>query len=270
MSHLLREHAPITEAAWAQIDDEARTRLAPSLAARRLVDFRGPLGWEHSATSLGRTEEIAGEPVRSIEVVRRRVLPLLELRVPFTVARGELRDLDRGAADVDFDALDAAAQRLAVAENLAVFHGLEEAGIAGIAEQSSHPPVDLGTANFERYPTHVARAVTMLLSVGIEGPYALALGPDPYRGVVETTEQGGYPLVDHLAQITGGPLIWAPGLDGAIVASLRGGDFLFESGQDASVGYDHHDEEAVHLYLEESFSFRVATPEAAVALTFAG
>ena len=49
--------------------------------------------------------------------------------------------------------------------------------------------------------------------------------------------------------------------------SLRGGDFLFESGQDLSVGYDSHDGEAVQLYLEESFSFRVVTPEAAVALT---
>ena len=49
--------------------------------------------------------------------------------------------------------------------------------------------------------------------------------------------------------------------------SLRGGDFLFESGQDLSVGYDSHDAEAVELYIEESFSFRVATPEAAVALT---
>ncbi len=47
---------------------------------------------------------------------------------------------------------------------------------------------------------------------------------------------------------------------------MRGGDFLFESGQDLSVGYDAHDAEAVQLYIEESFSFRVATPEAAVAI----
>jgi uncharacterized linocin/CFP29 family protein len=33
------------------------------------------------------------------------------------------------------------------------------------------------------------------------------------------------------------------------------------------VGYDNHDAEAVHLHLEESFSFRAVTPEAAVALT---
>jgi uncharacterized linocin/CFP29 family protein len=56
------------------------------------------------------------------------------------------------------------------------------------------------------------------------------------------------------------------GRDRAIVLSQRGGDFLFESGQDLSIGYESHDEQVVRLYLEESFSFRVATPEAAVVL----
>ena len=49
--------------------------------------------------------------------------------------------------------------------------------------------------------------------------------------------------------------------------SLRGGDFLFESGEDLSIGYESHDADVVNFYLEESISFRVATPEAAVALT---
>ena len=60
--------------------------------------------------------------------------------------------------------------------------------------------------------------------------------------------------------------MWAPGVDGAVVLSLRGGDFLFESGEDLVVGYDHHDAGNVHLYLVESFTFRAVTPEAAVAL----
>ena len=266
MSHLLREHAPITAAGWKEVDEEARERLTPALAARKLVDFAGPLGWEHSATALGRVAALADEPVRGVAALQRRVLPLVELRAPFTVAREELRAIDRGAVDADLDALDAAAQRIAVAENLAVFHGLASAGIEGIAQVSSHPPVPLGEDACDRYPTHVARAVEMLLSAGIEGPYGLALSPEAYTGVVETTERGGYPLLDHLKKIVGGPLVWAPGVDGAVVVSLRGGDFLFESGQDLSVGYERHDEQAVHLYLEESFSFRVATPEAAVAL----
>jgi len=266
MSHLLRSHAPITDAAWSEIDQEARERLSPALAARRLVDFSGPLGWDYSATNLGRIVDLEGEPVQGVRAAQRRVLPLVELRAAFTVSRAELRDLDRGAQDVDFEALDAATQRIAVAENLAVFHGLASAGIGGIAEQSNHPAISLGE-DFDRYPNHVARAVEMLLSIGVAGPYGLALGPDCYTGVVETTEHGGYPLLEHLREITGGPVVWAPGVEGAIAVSLRGGDFLFESGQDLSVGYDRHDAEAVHFYLEESFSFRVATPEAAVALT---
>ena len=84
--------------------------------------------------------------------------------------------------------------------------------------------------------------------------------------MVETTERGGYLLFDHLRKITGGPIVWAPGVNGALVVSLRGGDFLLDCGQDLAIGYHAHDVDSVHLYLVESFSFRVATPEAAVAL----
>ena len=53
-NHLLRSHAPISDAAWREIDEEARERLIAALAARKLVDFSGPHGWEHSASPLGR------------------------------------------------------------------------------------------------------------------------------------------------------------------------------------------------------------------------
>ena len=126
--------------------------------------------------------------------------------------------------------------------------------------------IALGDGHFEEYPRHVAKAQQLLLEAGVEGPYGLALGPAEYTGVVETAESGGYPLLDHLREIVGGSIVWAPGVHGAVLLSLRGGDFLFQSGQDLSIGYDHHGADTVQLYLEESFSFRVATPEAAVAL----
>jgi uncharacterized linocin/CFP29 family protein len=265
-NHLLRSHAPISSAGWALIDQEARERLAVALAARRLVDFSGPLGWEHSATNLGRTEPIDEAPCEGVTGLRRRVLPLAEMRASFTVAREELRAGDRGAEDVDLDALDDAARSLAVAENRAVFHGWPEAGVQGITEASQHSELRRSD-DFNEYPGCVAAAVERLLRCGVAGPYGLALGTDDYTSVVETTEHGGYLLFDHLRKILGGPLVWSPGVQGAVVLSERGGDFLFESGQDLAVGYDHHDSDAVHLYLEESFSFRVATPEAAVAIT---
>jgi uncharacterized linocin/CFP29 family protein len=266
MSHLLRGHAPITEASWSLIDDEARERLTPALAARKLVDFAGPHGWEYSATALGRTVALDDAPGDGLTALQRRVLPVVELRADFALSRAELRDADRGAADADLGSLDAAAHHIATAENRAVFHGWDAAGISGIAQASTHDPIPLGT-DCNLYPLQVALAVEALLRAGIAGPYGLALGPSAYTRVLETTEHGGYPLLDHLRKIIGGPLVWAPGVDGAVVVSQRGGDFLLDVGEDLSVGYDAHDAESVALYLVESLTFRVATPEAAVALT---
>ncbi len=264
MSHLLRSHAPISDAGWELLDGEARQRLTPALAARRLVDFSGPRGWEHSATNLGRTGELKAAPCEGVSARQRRVLPLIELRADFDVSRAELRDADRGADDTDLAALDVAAHQIAVAENVAVFHGWPGA-ITGISEASPHDREPLGDSAAQ-YPRQVAAAVERLLGSGITGPYGLALGRDQYRRVIETAEHGGYPLLDHLSKILEGPITWAPGVSGAVVVSLRGGDFIFESGQDHSIGYDSHDDERVRLYLEQSFSFHVATPEAAVAL----
>lgn len=266
MSHLLREHAPITAEGWKLIDEEARERLLPGLAARRLVDFSGPHGWERSATNLGRVEDANLSELKGIEANRRVVLPLLELRSRFQVSRAELRAGDRGAEDVDFDDLDLAAQRIVEAENTAVFHSWPKAGVQGIAASSPHPPI-VRKKSFEEYPGCVARAVELLLRNGIAGPYGVALGREDYTSVVETAEHGGYPLLEHLREIVKGPLVWAPGVKGAVVLSMRGGDFAFESGQDLSVGYESHDAENVSLYIEESYSFRVLTPEAAVAIT---
>ncbi|MGH9088984.1 MAG: family 1 encapsulin nanocompartment shell protein [Acidimicrobiales bacterium] len=264
MNHLLREHAPLTDAAWALIDGEARERLAPALASRKLVDFEGPHGWTHSATTLGRTVDIGG-PEGLLRARQRRVLPLVELRAAFSVSREELGDAERGAVDVDLSGLDEAVARIARAENVAVFHGWHEAGIVGIGDASPHGSRSLGDS-YAAYPAVVAQAVETLLSAGVSGPYGLALGPDGYTGVVETTEHGGLVVFDHLRAILGGPIVWAPGVRGAVVVSLRGGDFALDVGQDLSIGYEHHEADAVHLYVEESFSFRAVTPDAAVAL----
>jgi uncharacterized linocin/CFP29 family protein len=266
MNHLLRSHAPITDSGWALLDDEARQRLTPALAARRLVDFSGPHGWEHSATNLGRTEPLVATPREGVVANRRRVCALVELRADFTVAASELRDRDRGAVDVDLASLDEAAHRIAVSENVAVFHGWQEAGLTGIVGASPYEHEPLGQ-DADGYPRAIAGAVELLLSNGVGGPYGMALGREQYRRVVESAEHGGQLLLDHLRKILDGPIVWAPGVDGAVVVSLRGGDFIYDCGQDLSIGYRRHDDEVVDLYIEESFSFVVASPDAAVALT---
>jgi uncharacterized linocin/CFP29 family protein len=265
MSHLLREFAPITDRGWELIEEEAKRQLTVALAARRLVDFSGPHGWTHSSANLGRTDAVEGGPVDGIAARRRRVLPLVEARAAFSLRRSELEDADRGAEDPDLEPLSNAARRLALTENVAVFNGWDAAGIAGITVASTHAAIEM-TDDMTTCPRHVAEAVQVLRAGGIDGPYGLALGPDVHRRVVETTEHGGYPLFEHLRNILDGPLVWAPGVDGGVVVSLRGGDFLFDCGEDAAIGYRGHDAETVDLYLVETFTFHVATPEAAVAL----
>ena len=82
MNDLLREHAPIASDAWEEIDAEAKRTLEVLLAARRLVDFQGPLGWSASAISNGRTETLSPALQEGVVARIRRVQPLIEIRVP--------------------------------------------------------------------------------------------------------------------------------------------------------------------------------------------
>ena len=262
MDHLLRGLAPISDTAWAALEQEAKSRITTFLAARKLVDFEGPRGWGHSAADLGRVETVP-PPVEDVQARVRRVMTLVELRVPFSVSRTELDDIDRGATDADFGSLEVATARLGLAENTVVFRGHTGAGIRGILDASSHRSLRL-EKDLARYPNSVAKAVDVLRESGIGGPYGLAIAPSGYTGIIETTEHGGYPLLDHLRQILDGPVVWTPGIDGAAVLSLRGGDFVLDVGQDTSMGYLTHDADSVTLYLEESLTFRVLEPDAVV------
>ena len=267
MNHLMRELAPVGDEAWEQIDEEATRSLKHYLAARRLVDFTGPLGWDHSSVDTGRIDVLAIGSLGAVEVARRRVAPLIELRSAFSLDRAELAAAERGANDVDLDAVIAAGRTAALAEDHLVFHGYEEAGVTGIIPASPHEKVAI-TDDYNHYPSHVARAVAALRSADVAGPYAIALGARCYTGVTETTEHGGYPVFEHLRQILGGPVVWAPAVDGAVVLSQRGGDFEIAVGEDFSVGYRSFDQTSVDLFIEESLTFRVHTADAAVHLAY--
>jgi uncharacterized linocin/CFP29 family protein len=154
------------------------------------------------------------------------------------------------------------------AEDHIIFHGHGPVGIAGVAGASSHEDVPIPD-DYNRYPSAVARAVATLKRAAVEGPYAIALGERCYTGVVETTEHGGYPVLEHLRLILGGPVVWAPAVDGAVVLSRRGGDYTFVSGDDFAIGFERASATAVHLYIEESFTVMVREARAAVALVYA-
>jgi uncharacterized linocin/CFP29 family protein len=261
MNHLHRELAPISDAAWERIDSEAREALQEFLAGRRLVDFAGPHGWQHAAVPTGEVERI--EDGSGEGVLLRSVMRLVEVRVPFSVARETLRQIDRGAPAVDLTPVIDAARRAAAIEDGAVFDGMEAAGIAGCATGSDHDSVAFGSIT--GLADAVAEATAVLQDAGVDGPYGLALGSDLWHEVLSTIE-GGYPLVNHLRLIADGQVVRARTVDGAVLLSVRGGDFELVVGGDFAVGYKASDTDDVELYITETFTFRNLEPAAAVAL----
>jgi uncharacterized linocin/CFP29 family protein len=264
MNNLHRELAPISAAAWADLEDEARRTFKRHVAGRRVVDVPQPGGLELAAVGTGHLDAVAA-PAEGVTARIRRSQPVVELRVPFTVDRQQVDDVERGAKDADWQPVKDAAKQIAFAEDRAVFEGYAAAGIAGIRSASSNRAISL-PSEVRAYPDAITQAVTALRLAGVDGPYTLALSADAYTAVSETSDYG-YPIHDHIARLLDGEIIWAPAIDGAFLLSTRGGDFELRIGQDLSIGYLSHDAASIQLYFQESLTFLVHTSEAAVALT---
>jgi len=263
MNNLHRALAPISDAAWAEIEEEATRTLKRYLAARRVVDVPEPQGLALAAVSTGHTQPIDG-PGEGVRALRREAAPLVELRAPFTLTRQAIDDVERGSEDSDWQPLKDAARKIAFAEDRAVFDGYAAAGIQGIRPGASNPAVTLPSAAMG-YPEAIAQAINELRFAGVNGPYKLVLGAAAYTAISGGSEEG-YPVLQHIQRLVEGEIIWAPAIEGGLVLTTRGGDFELDIGQDLSIGYLSHSETAVELYLQESFTFRLLTTEAAVAL----
>lgn len=266
MNNLYRELAPISQAAWAQIEAEAARTLKRHLAARRVVDVEGPKGFDFTAVGTGHTQRIQA-PGDGIQAAMRQVKPLVELRVPFELTREAIDDVERGSLDSDWSALKEAAQKIAFAEDGAVFEGYAAAGIQGIRKESTNVALTL-PSNVRGYPDIVAQAVSQLRLAGVNGPYALVLGAEQYTTASGGSDEG-YPVLEHIRRLIDGEIIWAPAIKGGFLLTTRGGDFQLNIGQDISIGYLSHSETVVRLYMQESFTFRLLTAEAAVAFQLA-
>ncbi|MFP3567383.1 family 1 encapsulin nanocompartment shell protein [Paraburkholderia sp. SIMBA_030] len=263
MNNLHRELAPISTAAWSEIEEEVARTFKRSVAGRRVVDVKGPGGAGLSAVGTGHQSIIAA-PQEGVSARQREVRALVELRVPFELQREAIDDVERGASDSDWQPAKDAAQRLAHAEDRAIFDGYKAANIVGIREGSSNPALSL-PADVSVYPTVIAKALEQLRLAGVDGPYSVLLGADAYTAVSEASDQG-YPVLEHIKRLVNGEIIWAPALEGGSVLSTRGGDFDLHIGQDLCIGYLSHTDQVVRLYLQETLTFLLLTSEASVAV----
>jgi len=142
MNNLHRELAPISDAAWSQIEEETARTIKRHLAGRRVVDLQGPGGTALSAIGSGHLRNLAA-PGEGILARQREVNALIELRVPFELDRQQVDDVERGANDSDWQPAKNAARLLAFAEDRVIFEGYSAAGIGGIREGTSNPVMTL-------------------------------------------------------------------------------------------------------------------------------
>lgn len=263
MNNLHRELAPISDAAWADLEEETTRTLKRYLAGRRVVDVHGPGGVGLSAVGTGHLKTI-GAPDDGVLARQREVMALIELRVPFELDRQQIDDVERGSNDSDWQAAKDAAKKLAFAEDRAIFEGYAAAGINGVRQGTSNPIIPL-PADVRQYPDAIAQALNQLRLVGVNGPYSVLLSAEAYTALAETSDNG-YPVLEHVKKLVKDEIIWAPAISGAYVLTTRGGDFDLHLGQDISIGYLSHTDSVVRLYLQETLTFLLLTSEAAVAL----
>jgi len=160
MNNLHRELAPISDAAWAQIEEETSRTLKRHLAGRRVVDLHGPAGTSFSAVGTGHLTSISA-PSDGVVAQQREVKALVELRVPFELSRQTIDDVDRGANDSDWQPAKDAARKLAYAEDGAIFEGYAAAGIVGIRQGTSNPLMTL-PSDVREYPEAIAQGLSRL------------------------------------------------------------------------------------------------------------
>ena len=220
MNLLKRESAPISPAAWKAIDDEPRRALKVKLAARKVVDVDGPFGWELGAVNTGRLAILPNQPAADVGAGVRETLPLVELRTSFQLEQVALDSITRGLQAPDLAPVADAAERIAKAEDQIVFRGYSEAQVPGMLESGSHDAVAMKGEAAERFGA-VVQAWQTDQSAGVEGQYGLVMDERMYSETLQSADDG-YPVVQRISDLIGGPIVRAGTLDGGALVSLRG------------------------------------------------
>jgi uncharacterized linocin/CFP29 family protein len=261
---LRRSLAPLSEAAWEEVDAAAAQVLKGQLSARKLVDFDGPHGPQFGAANLGRLAVSDSDGPGGVPWGRREVRPLIEVRIPFVVSQMELDNVDRGCKDTDLSAVEEAARKLVTFEETAIYQGFKAGDITGMIPAAEHEALHLHS-DADKLTESAAKGVKRLRRAGVGGPYALVLGTEHYYPLMQAGKSG-YPPKRIIRDTLGGEILWSPAVEDGVLLSTRGGDFELVVGEDISIGYAMHDRDNVELYLTESFTFRVLDPAAAIVL----
>lgn len=262
MDMLKKELAPLSSRVWEEIEDRAAEILRSRLSARKVVHVVGPLGWNHTAVAEGRLDLV--DDNGDVKAGVYRVAPLSEARVRFALNRWEMDNLNRGAKDIDLDALDAAAEKIADFEEQAIYNGFKAGGIVGLSEAAAHKPVVFGKDG-SGIMESISIALVTLRTSHAQGPCSLIVGTKAWMKL--NKEIQGIPLVERIERLIGGKVVHSLAIDGAYLVPYDDENLELTIGQDFAIGYESHDTKEVTLFLTESFTFRILDPNLIVPFT---
>jgi uncharacterized linocin/CFP29 family protein len=259
MNILKKGLAPITENAWDEIKLQSERVIKEYLTGRKISDVIGPAGIELGAISTGRLLVPSDQSKEGVKIGIREVIPLMEVRKPFTLDLWELDNASRGASDLDLRTIEKAAQQMAGFEDQCLYYGFDNNIAPGLLNAVEEKPVKvkLNTSDFLRV---VADQVTSLQQSAVEGPYTMILPDKVWIKLVG--DSTSYPFKLLLKEIIGGDIIIHHHNKDVFLVSARGGDIELHLGQDISLGYEGHDQKKVKLFYSESFTYQIHGPEA--------
>lgn len=252
MDILKRSFAPITKNTWDEIDSAAREAIIPMLSARRVLDVKGPKGFKYSGVQDGRLE-IISQKNDKVQAGIRKVVPLVELRIPLELLKWTLDDIERGAKDVNFDPLEEAARNIALAEEEIIYNGNKSAKITGLVQSAGHK-LKIGSDANEILKS-IGQAIYKLYESSADAPYDLIVSKEIYEKLNVIYQ--GASLIKVISKLIGGSIIRSKVLKGALLIPHKNEDFEFVLGSDFAVGYEGDCGESVRIFITESFTFRV-------------
>ena len=260
MDYLRRQAAPLSDRVWKTLDDAVVQSARHVLAGRRVATFDGPRGWEHVATRLGTSTPCRSAEGQAVVCVPDVVL-LFEVRVDFSLPWSSIEVFERGAPVLDTGAAESAAHELALAEDRVAFYG-DPAGNGFLTNRKSPRMHAQEWTRPGQVLADLVKAVEILDTGGIPGPYEAVLSPPRYYAYLQAVDDNGYPtarqLRDVLKAVHRSPVVREAGA----VFSTRGSDFVITVGGDLATGYRLHDRDAVHLFCVETVAPQTVTPQA--------
>lgn len=252
MDILKRRIAPISELAWEEIDETAVDVIKSILSARMGLKLNGPKGWDYNAVPEGRLD-VLEENEDGVSTGTYRLQRLVEARRIFVLNKWELDNIERGAKDIDLDALEEAAEQLALFEENLIFKGYEPAGIVGLSEAAEHQMTFGKEAN--TILKNIGNARYKLFNSYVLPPYDLFVSPEAYDRLNQIYQ--GSHLLRLVEKLIEGKVIRSKVVEGAVMIPHKDDDLELTVGQDFSVGYEWDDAETVTLFITESLAFRV-------------